>query len=142
MKIFKWFILGCFCLGIVFYGFAQSNPNQPDHQPDLVNVGKIINGFKVIAFKKHKGNPTQTPVGTPTAIHVIGLLIIFINEKVNQGPTVQEIWTMENTLQHLTKSKLGAKSTVKCVADHSTGQQGMKCEVDIKVPKSSNSSQE
>ncbi len=127
MKMFKWLILGCFCLGIVFYGFAQSNPKQPD----MVQVGQVINGFKVISYLQHKDVPTQVAMGTPTAIVATSAVIFFVSGNANQGPTMQEIIAMENILQNMAKSKLGAKAIAKCVADNSSGQNGLKCEVKI-----------
>ena len=42
----------------------------------LLGVG--FAGAAIFKFKQHKDNPTQIPIGTPIALLVIGILLIFL----------------------------------------------------------------
>jgi intracellular multiplication protein IcmD len=42
----------------------------------LLGIG--FAGAAIFKFKQHKDNPTQIPIGTPIALLVIGILLIFL----------------------------------------------------------------
>jgi intracellular multiplication protein IcmD len=49
----------------------------------LMIVASYIGGFAltiaaIFKFKQHKDNPTQIPVGTPIALLVIGIILVFL----------------------------------------------------------------
>ena len=80
----------CFFVGTVFadevtYDIADLASNITD---SFENIGKLMVatsylagfGFVIAAifkFKQHKDNPTQIPMGTPIAMLVIGVALIF-----------------------------------------------------------------
>ena len=54
----------------------------------LLGVG--FAGAAIFKFKQHKDNPTQIPIGTPIALLVIGILLIFLPGLI--GPIGQTIF--------------------------------------------------
>ena len=64
----------------------------------FTNVGKLMVaiaylagfGFTIAAifkFKQHKDNPTQIPMGTPIALLVIGISLVFVPGVIKMGGT-------------------------------------------------------
>ena len=54
----------------------------------LLGVG--FAGAAIFKFKQHKDNPTQIPIGTPIALLVIGIMLIFLPGLI--GPIGQSIF--------------------------------------------------
>lgn len=54
----------------------------------LLGVG--FSGAAIFKFKQHKDNPTQIPIGTPIALLVVGIMLIFLPGLV--GPIGQTIF--------------------------------------------------
>jgi intracellular multiplication protein IcmD len=42
----------------------------------LAGIGFVLGG--IFKFKQHKDNPTQIPLGTPLALLVVGIILIFL----------------------------------------------------------------
>ena len=66
-------------LGEVFLGLSQS---FPDIAKLIIAVSYVAGvGFGIAAvykFKQYKDNPTQIPVGTPIALLVVSVLLVFM----------------------------------------------------------------
>ena len=90
---FKKTILWTIAVSLFFIGgvFAADNiGNLADHVTDsFTSLGKLmaatayLSGFGfaiagVFKFKQHKDNPTQIPMGTPIALLVVGIVLIFL----------------------------------------------------------------
>ncbi len=83
-------------IGVLFYGgcaFAQDTQNIGQIASKITesfgDIGKLmiavayLAGFgfviaSIFKFKQHKDNPTQIPMGTPIAMLVIGIALIFL----------------------------------------------------------------
>lgn len=135
MNIYKKILIGCSLASLVLYGsaFSDNKSHHKEEQPPLVNVGQIINGFKVIKYIQHKGHPSQVPMGTPVALVVIGYVIIFVSPN-NLPPTEVEIFAMEDTLKILTKTKFKETSKVNCQAETHLNHNEMRCTAIIVSP--------
>lgn len=89
-KIILWAIaVSLFCVGCAFA--ADDNiGNLADHVTDsFTSLGKLMAATSYLAgfgfaiagvfkFKQHKDNPTQIPMGTPIALLVVGIVLIFL----------------------------------------------------------------
>jgi intracellular multiplication protein IcmD len=98
MKLFKnkTTLGSLFVLSLLFvsgFVFAQSTSTIGDLAANVTksfeNIGLLmivasyIGGFAltiaaIFKFKQHKDNPTQIPVGTPIALLVIGIILVFL----------------------------------------------------------------
>jgi len=86
---------GCFYGGHVFAAQGQSLKNIAENITDTFSdVGKLIVAIAYIAgfgfaiasifkFKQHKDNPTQIPMGTPIAMLILGIVLIFMPTIIN-----------------------------------------------------------
>lgn len=78
------------CTGLAFAGNADTIGGVADTiTGSFTNLGKMMVGVAYLAgfgfaiaaifkFKQHKDNPTQIPIGTPIALLVIGIVLIFL----------------------------------------------------------------
>lgn len=92
------FLLMLTLLTVVGFAFAQGLPSSPEGTlgaladnvtKSFESMGKLmiaaayIGGFgltvaAIFKFKQHKDNPTQIPIGTPIALLVIGVILVFL----------------------------------------------------------------
>ena len=78
-------------LGEVFVGLSQSFPDIGKLIIAIAYISGI--GFGIAAvykFKQYKDNPTQIPVGTPVALLVVSVLLVFMPSIVS--PTAQSLF--------------------------------------------------
>lgn len=87
------------CVGSVFAGTADADTIggvAGTITDSFTNLGKMMVGVAYLAgfgfaiaaifkFKQHKDNPTQIPIGTPIALLVIGVVLIFLPGVIKIG---------------------------------------------------------
>lgn len=96
-KILYIFGLVVLCVGVAYATEAKNVGKVADGiASNFSSLGKLMIaiaylsgfGFSIAAifkFKQHKDNPTQVPMGTPIALLVIGIVLIFMPGMLQVG---------------------------------------------------------
>jgi intracellular multiplication protein IcmD len=86
----------CFYAGHAFAASSSLKDIATNITDTFTDVGKLIVAIAYIAgfgfvmasifkFKQHKDNPTQIPMGTPIAMLILGIVLIFMPSIITTG---------------------------------------------------------